>query len=97
MVGSETPHSKSYLMVRNRRQIIHSLLSFLGFLFLSASEALGFEALCTRAIAGGAMVVRMPDGKNEKVRLIGVDTSEIKKAKSPRQYFGKRPPPSLNP
>ncbi|MBW1691856.1 MAG: thermonuclease family protein [Deltaproteobacteria bacterium] len=35
------------------------------------------------------IVVQMPDGKKEKVRLICVDTPESKHPKKPVQYFGR--------
>lgn len=44
--------------------------------------------LCTRVIDGDTIVVEI-DNKQEKVRLIGVDTPETVHPEKPVQYFGK--------
>lgn len=44
--------------------------------------------LCTRVVDGDTIVVEI-DGKQEKVRLIGVDTPETVHPNKPVQYFGK--------
>ena len=44
--------------------------------------------LCTRVIDGDTIVVEI-DGKQEKVRLIGVDTPETVHPSKPVEYFGK--------
>lgn len=44
--------------------------------------------LCTRVVDGDTIVVDM-DGKEEKIRLIGVDTPETVHPSKPVEYFGK--------
>jgi micrococcal nuclease len=44
--------------------------------------------LCTRVIDGDTIVIEI-DGKQEKVRLIGVDTPETVHPQKPVEYFGK--------
>lgn len=44
--------------------------------------------LCTRVVDGDTIVVKI-DGKQEKVRLIGVDTPETKHPRKPVEYYGK--------
>lgn len=44
--------------------------------------------LCTRVVDGDTIVVEI-DGKQEKVRLIGVDTPEKVHPSKPVEYFGK--------
>lgn len=44
--------------------------------------------LCTRIIDGDTIVVKI-DGRQEKVRLIGVDTPETVHPNKPVEYFGK--------
>ena len=43
---------------------------------------------CTRVVDGDTIIVRMY-GKEERVRLIGVDTPETVQPKKPVEYFGK--------
>jgi len=44
--------------------------------------------LCTRVIDGDTIIVEI-DGKQERVRLIGVDTPETVHPSKPVEYFGK--------
>lgn len=44
--------------------------------------------LCTRVVDGDTIIVNI-NGKDEKVRLIGVDTPETVHPDKPVQYFGK--------
>jgi len=57
-------------------RVILSLLFILAFLSLTASYSNGFKAFCTRVVDGDTIVVRMPTGKLEKVRLLCVNTPE---------------------
>lgn len=56
-------------------------------LLISITNAQEFY-LCTRVVDGDTIVVDM-DGKQEKVRLIGVDTPETVHPEKPVEYFGK--------
>ena len=68
---------------------IKFLLNFIFFLLLLSSITNGQEFyLCTRVIDGDTIVVDI-DGKQEKVRLIGVDTPETVHPEKPVEYFGK--------
>jgi len=69
-------HTKSYLLL---------LVSFL--VLGGISTAQGFY-LCTRVVDGDTIVVDI-EGKQEKVRLIGVDTPETVHPSKPVEYFGK--------
>lgn len=53
----------------------------------SISDAQDFY-LCTRVVDGDTIVVEI-NGKQEKVRLIGVDTPETVHPNKPVEYFGK--------
>ena len=44
--------------------------------------------LCTRVVDGDTIIIEM-NGKQERVRLIGVDTPETKHPKKPVERFGK--------
>jgi micrococcal nuclease len=44
--------------------------------------------ICTRVVDGDTIIIKVK-GKEERVRLIGVDTPETKHPKKPVQYFGK--------
>ena len=44
--------------------------------------------LCTRVVDGDTIIVNV-NGKEERVRLIGVDTPETKHPSKPIEYFGK--------
>jgi len=62
---------------------------FILFLLLLASLVAGQDFhLCTRVIDGDTIVVDI-DGKQERVRLIGVDTPETVHPSKPVEYFGK--------
>lgn len=62
---------------------------FLLFTFLCASVAVASEtATVTRVVDGDTLVVDIA-GKEERVRLIGVDTPETVHPKKPVEYFGK--------
>ena len=68
---------------------IKFVLSFILFFFLLSSNISGQESfLCTRVIDGDTIVVEM-NGKEERVRLIGVDTPETVHPEKPVEYFGK--------
>jgi micrococcal nuclease len=62
-------------------------LTFLLFLLVPIVISQNFY-LCTRVIDGDTIIVDM-DGKEERVRLIGVDTPETVHPSKPVEYFGK--------
>ena len=63
------------------------LLMILG-LTIPALAAGSLEGVVTRVVDGDTIVVTI-DGRDEKVRLIGVDTPETVDPRKPVQYFGK--------
>ncbi len=68
---------------------IKSPLSFILLLFVLSSTVTGQESyLCTRVVDGDTIVVDI-GGKQEKLRLIGVDTPETVHPEKPVEYFGK--------
>ena len=70
-------------------ETIRSPLNLILLLFIISSTAIGQESyLCTRVIDGDTIVVDM-SGKEERVRLIGVDTPETVHPEKPVEYFGK--------
>jgi hypothetical protein len=69
-------HQKSYL-----------LLLVVSLLLSSLSAAQEFHP-CTRVVDGDTIVVNI-EGKEEKVRLIGVDTPETVHPNKPVEHFGK--------
>jgi micrococcal nuclease len=62
-------------------------LAFLLFLLVPIAISQNFY-LCTRVIDGDTIIVDI-DGKQERVRLIGVDTPETVHPSKPVEYFGK--------
>jgi micrococcal nuclease len=62
-------------------------LAFLLFLLVPIAISQNFY-LCTRVIDGDTIIVNI-DGKEERVRLIGVDTPETVHPSKPVEYFGK--------
>jgi micrococcal nuclease len=62
-------------------------LAFLLFLLVPIAISQNFY-LCTRVIDGDTIIVNI-DGKEERVRLIGVDTPETVHPNKPVEYFGK--------
>ena len=54
----------------------------------SSSENTEAFYLCTRVVDGDTIIIEM-NGKQERVRLIGVDTPETKHPKKPVEHFGK--------
>jgi micrococcal nuclease len=58
------------------------LVAFSGFVFADDYHK------CIRVVDGDTIVVEV-DGKQEKVRLIGVDTPETVHPTKPVEYFGK--------
>ena len=69
-------HTKSYLLLLVISLVLSSLVTAQDFY------------LCTRVIDGDTIVVDI-EGKQEKVRLIGVDTPETVHPLKPVEYFGK--------
>ena len=67
---------------------IISLLKFVSILLLLNSCVLGQDFICTRVVDGDTIIVRI-EGKEERVRLIGVDTPETVHPKKSVEYFGK--------
>lgn len=61
---------------------------FIVFLFIPFAVHAQDYFLCTRVVDGDTIIVSI-EGKNERVRLIGVDTPETKHPKKRVQYFGK--------
>jgi len=70
-----------------RRKNVVLLLLALFAVFASAALGTGHYR-CVRVIDGDTLVVDI-DGKQEKVRLIGVDTPETVHPSKPVEYFGK--------
>jgi micrococcal nuclease len=62
-------------------------LAFLLFLLVPIAISQNFY-LCTRVIDGDTIIVNI-DGKEERVRLIGMDTPETVHPSKPVEYFGK--------
>lgn len=71
-----------------RRHIKSFLYLIVISIILSGVVAAQDFYLCTRVIDGDTIVVAIED-KQEKVRLIGVDTPETVHPSKPVQYFGK--------
>lgn len=69
-------HVKSYLLL--------SVISLVLSSFVTAQDFY----LCTRVVDGDTIVVEIED-KQEKVRLIGVDTPETVHPSKPVEYFGR--------
>lgn len=69
-------HTKSYLLLLVISLVLSSLVTAQDFY------------ICTRVIDGDTIVVDI-EGKQEKVRLIGVDTPETVHPLKPVEYFGK--------
>ena len=64
------------------------ILTLLFLLALDCSISAQDLAICTRAVDGDTIVVHVA-GKEERVRLIGVDTPETVHPSKPVEYFGK--------
>ncbi len=47
-----------------------------------------YDAVVTRDIDGDTVVVRYPNGRSDKVRILGVDTPETHKPGTPVQCYG---------
>lgn len=72
----------------HKKPVIY-LARFVSLLYLLSSVAGAEEYyLCTRVIDGDTIVVEI-DGRQEKVRLIGVDTPETVHPNKPVERFGK--------
>lgn len=73
-----------------RLKLTISLVKYVSLLWLlTSSFAFAQEYfLCTRVVDGDTIVVEI-EGKQEKVRLIGVDTPETVHPSKPVEYFGK--------
>lgn len=72
-----------------RLKPITFLVKFVSLLwFLSSVSFAQDYSLCTRVVDGDTIVVEI-EGKQEKIRLIGVDTPETVHPSKPVQYFGK--------
>jgi micrococcal nuclease len=70
------------------RIVFRSLPLFLSLMLLGTG--IGNEQLCfcSRVVDGDTIIVEM-DGKEEYIRLIGVDTPETVHPEKPVEYFGK--------
>lgn len=53
-----------------------------------ASPAIPAEVTCVRVVDGDTIVIEGPDGKRASVRLIGVDTPEVKHPRKPVEPHG---------
>jgi len=71
----------------SRRKNVVLLLLALFAIFVSVAVGAGYYH-CVRVVDGDTLVVDI-DGKQEKVRLIGVDTPETVHPSKPVEYFGK--------
>ena len=54
----------------------------------ASEDAAAEEGVVVRAVDGDTLVIRIA-GRDEKVRLLGVDTPETKHPRKPVEYFGK--------
>jgi micrococcal nuclease len=84
----------------SRRHLSRALLALLILVMVSAGMALlrlipeseqagGSTVLVKRVVDGDTIIVIMPTGKEERVRLIGVDTPELARDGRPEQFFAR--------
>ncbi len=74
---------------RHRRGVATLVLAtMVGACGSGANGAERFDATVTRVVDGDTIVVRFPDGKTDRVRILGVDTPETHKPGTPVQCYG---------